>query len=153
MEQAADQPPTALATAGSVATGRRRARDAVDAALAAIAGRNGAVNAFCEVRPSAARAAADTLDARLATGEVLGPLAGVPVAVKDVMWEAGVESTNGSRSLLGFVHEKARQGPYCAEPEVYHPATTPGSLIATAPLCAPGVVMSVTTPAEVRTNA
>ena len=31
------------------------------------------------------------------------PLAGVPVAIKDVIWERGIEATDGSRSLLGFV--------------------------------------------------
>ena len=34
------------------------------------------------------------------------PLAGVPVAVKDVIWEAGIEATDGSRSLLGFVPQE-----------------------------------------------
>ncbi|MEO9174200.1 MAG: amidase family protein, partial [Gaiellales bacterium] len=65
------------------------------------------MNAFCEVRPAAARAAAAAIDAALAAGEDPGPLAGVPIAVKDVIWEQGIESTDGSRSLLGFVPDES----------------------------------------------
>jgi Asp-tRNA(Asn)/Glu-tRNA(Gln) amidotransferase A subunit family amidase len=75
----------------------------VEEALERIAGANGALRAFCEVRPRAARAAASAIDARVAAGEDPGPLAGVPVAVKDVVWEEGVEATDGSRALVGFV--------------------------------------------------
>lgn len=46
---------------------------------------------------------ARTLDARQAAGETLGPLAGVPVAVKDNLCTAGVRTTAGSKSLTGFV--------------------------------------------------
>jgi Asp-tRNA(Asn)/Glu-tRNA(Gln) amidotransferase A subunit family amidase len=104
---------TAAAIAQDVRGGRRSAAEVIDEALDRIAGANGALNAFCEVRPRAARAAAAALDARIAAGEDLDParppalpLAGVPVAVKDVIWEAGVESTDGSRSLLGFVPQE-----------------------------------------------
>ena len=82
---------------------RRTAAEVVDEALDRIAGANGALNAFCQVRPQAARAAAAAVDARVAAGTDPGPLAGVPLAVKDVIWEAGVEATDGSRSLVGFV--------------------------------------------------
>ena len=98
---------TAAAIAQDVRDGRRSAAEVVDEALDRIAGANGALNAFCEVRPRAARTAAAALDARIAAGENQGPLAGVPVAVKDVIWEAGVEATDGSRSLLGFVPEES----------------------------------------------
>ncbi len=98
---------TAAAIAQDVRDGRRSAAEVVDEALDRIAGANGALNAFCEVRPRAARTAAAALDARIAAGENPGPLAGVPVAVKDVIWEPGVEATDGSRSLLGFVPEES----------------------------------------------
>lgn len=75
----------------------------MDEALDRIAAANGALNAFCQVRPQAARAAAAAVDARVAAGTDPGPLAGVPLAVKDVIWEAGIEATDGSRSLVGFV--------------------------------------------------
>jgi Asp-tRNA(Asn)/Glu-tRNA(Gln) amidotransferase A subunit family amidase len=98
---------TAAAIAEDVRGRRRTAAEVIDEALDRIAGANGALNAFCEVRPRAARAAAAELDARIAAGEGLAlPLAGVPVAVKDVVWEAGVEATDGSRSLLGFIPQE-----------------------------------------------
>ena len=99
------QPATASEVAADVRAGRRRAADVVEEALDRIARLNGVLNAFCEVRPDAARAAAAIVDARVAAGEDPGPLAGVPVAVKDVIWEAGEEATDGSRALLGFVPE------------------------------------------------
>ena len=74
--------------------GRRSAASVVDEALGRIAEANGALLAFCEVRPAAARAAAAAIDARMAEGADPGPLAGVPVAVKDVVWEAGVPATD-----------------------------------------------------------
>ena len=60
---------TAAAIAQDVRDGRRSAAEVVDEALDRIAGANGALNAFCEVRPRAARTAAAALDARIAAGE------------------------------------------------------------------------------------
>jgi Asp-tRNA(Asn)/Glu-tRNA(Gln) amidotransferase A subunit family amidase len=94
---------TATAIAADVRAGRRRAVDVVEESLERIARVNGSLNAFCEVRPAAARAAAASVDAVVAAGGDPGPLAGVPLAVKDVLWEEGIEATDGSRSLLGFV--------------------------------------------------
>ena len=62
-------------------------------------------SARCGRMPPAPRRTA--LDARVAAGEDVGPLAGVPVGVKDVIWEAGVDATAGSRALLGFVPEES----------------------------------------------
>jgi Asp-tRNA(Asn)/Glu-tRNA(Gln) amidotransferase A subunit family amidase len=94
---------TATGIAADVRAGRRRALDVVEESLERIARLNGSLNAFCEVRPAAARAAAAAVDAVVAAGGDPGPLAGVPLAVKDVIWEEGIEATDGSRSLLGFV--------------------------------------------------
>jgi Asp-tRNA(Asn)/Glu-tRNA(Gln) amidotransferase A subunit family amidase len=94
---------TAASISSDVREGRRSAADVVDEALDRIAGANGALRAFCEVRPRAARAAAAAVDERVAAGSDPGPLAGVPLAVKDVVWEAGIEATDGSRALLSFV--------------------------------------------------
>ena len=98
---------TAASISRDVRSGRRAAVDVVEEALERIAGHNRALNAFCEVRANAARAAAADVDARVAADADPGPLAGVPVAVKDVVWEAGVEATDGSRALLGFVPEES----------------------------------------------
>ena len=87
--------PTAAAIAHDVAAGRRRAVDVTHDALAAVEQRNPALNAIVTVNPRAlddARA----LDARLAAGIPPGPLAGVPVAIKDVTPVAGLRTTFGS---------------------------------------------------------
>ena len=70
--------------------------------LAAIAAREADVHAFNLVLGEAAHAAAEALDARLAAGEDVGPLAGVPVAVKDNMCTRGVPTTCSSRILEGW---------------------------------------------------
>lgn len=97
---------TAATISEDVRAGRRSAAALVEEALDRIAGLNGALNAFCEVRTRAAREAAAAVDARVAAGSDPGALAGVPVAIKDVVWEAGVEATDGSRALVGFVPEQ-----------------------------------------------
>jgi aspartyl-tRNA(Asn)/glutamyl-tRNA(Gln) amidotransferase subunit A len=60
------------------------------------------VHAFLHVDAAGAVAAAEAVDARLAAGETLGPLAGVPVAVKDVLTTRGVPTTCGSKILDGW---------------------------------------------------
>ena len=72
---------TAVEIAADVRAGRRTAVDVVEDSLERIARLNGTLNAFCEVRPAAARAAAAAIDARVAAGEDPGPLAGVPIGV------------------------------------------------------------------------
>ena len=69
---------TATAIAADVRAGRRRAADVVDESLERIARLNGTLNAFCEVRPAAARAAAAAIERAVAAGGDPGPLAGVP---------------------------------------------------------------------------
>jgi len=82
--------------AEAVRSGRRSAREVVDAALARIERRNGPLNAFIAVDPGLARAEADRIDARRARGEDPGPLAGVPFGVKDADVCAGLLLTHGS---------------------------------------------------------
>jgi len=60
------------------------------------------VHAFLHVDGEAALAAARGVDARLAAGDRLGPLAGVPLALKDVLAMRGVPTTCGSRILEGW---------------------------------------------------
>ncbi|MGE0190738.1 MAG: Asp-tRNA(Asn)/Glu-tRNA(Gln) amidotransferase subunit GatA [Planctomycetota bacterium] len=75
------------------------ARALVDASLARIAARNESLNAFLHVAPERARAAADRIDAEVAAGREPGPLAGVPLAVKDNLDVEGLPLTCGSRIL------------------------------------------------------
>jgi aspartyl-tRNA(Asn)/glutamyl-tRNA(Gln) amidotransferase subunit A len=71
------------------------------AALQRIEERNPAVNAFVLVDAAGALAAAEQADADLAAGRDLGPLHGIPVAVKDLIDMAGLPTTCGSASSFG----------------------------------------------------
>jgi aspartyl-tRNA(Asn)/glutamyl-tRNA(Gln) amidotransferase subunit A len=93
---------SAVEIAAAVRSGERRAVDVVDEHLAAIAERDGDVHAFNLVMADEARAAALAIDRRVAAGEDPGPLAGVPVALKDNMCTSGVPTTCSSRILEGW---------------------------------------------------
>ena len=94
---------TALETAAAVRSGERSARDMVDESLAAIDEANADLNAFLNITADEARAAADAVDALVAAGDDPGPLAGVPIALKDNLVTRGVETTCASRILAGWV--------------------------------------------------
>ena len=68
----------------------------VRASLEAIAATNGSVNAFVALREREALADAAALERRLAAGEDVGPLAGLPLGVKDLEDVAGLPTTFGS---------------------------------------------------------
>ena len=94
---------TALGIAAAVRAGERSAREVVDVHLAAIEAREAEIHAFNLVTADAARAAADDVDRRVAAGEDPGPLAGVPIALKDNLCTRGVATTCSSRILEGWV--------------------------------------------------
>ncbi len=77
-----------------------RAAQVVEDHLAEVAARDGRVHAFAHVTVDAALLAARAADAALARGEG-GPLAGVPIAVKDNVAVRGVVGTNGSPAFAG----------------------------------------------------
>jgi aspartyl-tRNA(Asn)/glutamyl-tRNA(Gln) amidotransferase subunit A len=83
--------------ASKISSGAINARAVVEATLARIATINPKVNAFTDVTAARARQTADTLDARRARGEALGPLAGVPFAVKNLIDIAGLPTRAGSK--------------------------------------------------------
>jgi len=93
---------TALAIAAAVRAGERSAAAVVEEHLAAIAAGEGAIHAFNLVTADAARAAAAEIDRRVGAGEDPGPLAGVPVALKDNLCTRGVPTTCSSRILAGW---------------------------------------------------
>ena len=78
------------------------ARAVAEKHLARIRERDPQINAFLALSPERALAQADTIDQRIARGEPLGPLGGVPVAVKDVIVTRGVPTTAGSRILENY---------------------------------------------------
>jgi len=65
--------------------------------------RNPELNAFLALSPDRACAQADRVDANVARGEALPPLAGVPIAIKDVISTRGIRSTCGSKILEDYV--------------------------------------------------
>src|SRR5438045_759776 len=71
--------------------------------LDAIQARDGTIRAFLHVDESAALEQARAVDVKLNTGQPLGRLAGVPVAIKDVLCTKGVTTTAGSKMLRTFV--------------------------------------------------
>ncbi len=86
-----------------VESGEARVADIVDRALERIESADSSVNAFLHVDRDGARRRAEELDAKRDRGESLGPLAGVPIAVKDNLCTHGVTTTAGSRILESFV--------------------------------------------------
>ncbi len=88
---------TASEIAAAVTAGTSSATTVVEGALARIKERNPALNAFTSVTAERALAKAKALDAARASGKSLGPLAGVPFAVKNLFDVAGLPTLAGSR--------------------------------------------------------
>ncbi|HTY70992.1 MAG TPA: Asp-tRNA(Asn)/Glu-tRNA(Gln) amidotransferase subunit GatA [Actinomycetes bacterium] len=88
--------------AGLVRSGEVSAEEVTQAHLDRVAAVDGDVHAFLFVDTDVALATARAIDHRRLRGEDLGPLAGVPVAVKDVLTTRGVPTTCGSRILAGW---------------------------------------------------
>jgi Asp-tRNA(Asn)/Glu-tRNA(Gln) amidotransferase A subunit family amidase len=93
----------AIETARLVRERELSATEVVAGTLAQIEEQDQELNAFTEVRADGALADAEAADRALARGEEIGPLHGVPVAVKDVIWLEGWRATNGSLALRDFV--------------------------------------------------
>ncbi len=85
--------------ANQVRSGEVSAASLVDHALSRIADSNPTINAFVAVDEVRARAAADVVDAKVAKGLDPGPLAGIPIGVKDLEDAAGYVTTLGSRGF------------------------------------------------------
>ena len=63
---------------------------------------DGKIHAFLHIDQEGALAQADAIDQKRASGEKLSPLAGVPIAVKDILAQKGIPTTAGSKILEGW---------------------------------------------------
>src|ERR1022692_2232616 len=93
---------SAAALAAAIAAGEISALEVTEAHLAQIEETDDRVHAFLHVATDSARASARAVDERRAAGEALGPLAGVPLALKDVFATVDMPTTCGSAILEGW---------------------------------------------------
>ena len=93
---------SAFEIASEVRSGRLRAVDVLEAHLANVSAREAEIHAFNTVTADEARRVAAEVDAAVAAGRDPGPLAGVPVALKDNMCTRGVPTTCSSKILDGW---------------------------------------------------
>ena len=93
---------TAAELAEKLTAGEISSREATQAHLDRISAVDGDVRAFLHVNEGAL-AAADAIDAQRAAGESVGPLAGVPLAIKDVLVTNDQPTTSGSKILEGYM--------------------------------------------------
>ena len=93
---------TAAEMADALAKGETTSVELTQAHLDRIAAVDGQVKAFLHVDTEGALAQAKDVDARRKSGEKLSPIAGVPLALKDVLAQKGVPTTAGSKILQGW---------------------------------------------------
>jgi len=93
---------TVVDIAADIAAGKTSAVEVLEQHLARITEREGEIHAFNLVTTEQARATAQQVDADIKAGKPVGPLAGVPVALKDNMCTRGIETTCSSKILEGW---------------------------------------------------
>jgi aspartyl-tRNA(Asn)/glutamyl-tRNA(Gln) amidotransferase subunit A len=80
--------------------------EVIDAVLARMERLNPVLNAFCTPTPDMARADAKRVEAALMAGDAVGPLAGVPVAIKDLVLTKGIRTVSGCWAYADFVPDE-----------------------------------------------
>ena len=86
-----------------IAAGEISCSEVVDATLKRIQKLNPKLNAFITILDESARREARYADSLLKQGKYLGPLHGIPISLKDLIYIKGVRSTSGSKILADFV--------------------------------------------------
>ena len=81
--------------------------EVVDSALEQIERYDTRLHAFCTLVPDLARRAARRIEKSILKGEPQGPLAGVPIAIKDLVCTRGIRTTFGSKAYEHFLPEEA----------------------------------------------
>ena len=93
---------TVVDIAADIASGKTSAVEVLEQHLARITERENDIHAFNLVTTEQARATAQQVDADIKAGKSVGPLAGVPIALKDNMCTRGIETTCSSKILEGW---------------------------------------------------
>ncbi|MRS18531.1 amidase [Enterobacteriaceae bacterium RIT692] len=96
----------ATTLAALIRSGDVSAQEVTQAAIDRMEQREPQIQAFCTATPQLALQQAAAVDAKRARGETLGALAGVPLAVKDLICTAGVKTTSGSHAYADFVPDE-----------------------------------------------
>lgn len=96
----------ATTLAALIRSGDVSAQEVTQAAIDRMEQREPQIQAFCTATPQLALQQAAAVDAKRARGEPLGALAGVPLAVKDLICTAGVKTTSGSHAYADFVPDE-----------------------------------------------
>src|SRR5260370_14216811 len=86
----------------AVATKKISGRELAAEFYTRIDAKNPALNAYLTLSPERARRQTDRIDALVVEGKPLPPLAGVPVAIKDVISTRGIKTTCGSKILQNY---------------------------------------------------
>ena len=94
---------TAVELGNKIRAGEVTAGEAVEDALAAIRAKESQINGFVTVDEEGARKRAEEVQKQIAEGSLNGPLAGVPVAIKDNMCIQGMKTTCSSKILHNFI--------------------------------------------------
>ncbi|MDE6365603.1 MAG: Asp-tRNA(Asn)/Glu-tRNA(Gln) amidotransferase subunit GatA, partial [Lachnospiraceae bacterium] len=94
---------SAVELSAAVREGRVTAVEAMEAVLARIDERENEINAYVTIDRERALKTAEAVQEKIEKGELTGPLAGVPVAVKDNMCTEGMRTTCSSKILENYV--------------------------------------------------
>ena len=94
---------TALTLGKKIQAGEISAVEATKAALERIKNLEPTLNSFITVEEESALKQAEEVQKKIAAGELTGPLAGVPAALKDNLCTEGIRTTCGSRILQNFI--------------------------------------------------
>ena len=94
---------TAVELAGQIKSGKTTAVEAMEAVIANIDSKEGELNCYVTFDREAALSAAKEAQKKIEAGELTGPLAGVPIAIKDNMCTEGVLTTCSSKILGNFM--------------------------------------------------